>query len=58
MDHEPTQFDEIAWSIEEGDLRGTAYVAQMKQDVEAVATIGYHGLGGSCTGLVDTVFCG
>ncbi len=43
---EPTDFDEIAWSIEEGDLRGTAYVAEMFQDVEAVATVGYHGIGG------------
>jgi succinyl-CoA synthetase beta subunit len=46
MDHEPTLFDRIAWSIEEGDLRGTGYVAEMSQEVEAVATIGYHGLGG------------
>ena len=43
---EPTEFDEIAWSIEEGDLRGTGYVAQMSQDIEAIATIGYHGTGG------------
>jgi succinyl-CoA synthetase beta subunit len=46
MDHEPTLFDEIAWSIEEGDLRGTGYVAQMTQDVDAVAAVGYHGIGG------------
>jgi succinyl-CoA synthetase beta subunit len=46
MDHEPTLFDRIAWSIEEGDLRGTGYVAEMSQEIEAVATIGYHGLGG------------
>jgi succinyl-CoA synthetase beta subunit len=46
MDHEPTALDRIAWSIEEGDLRGTGYVAEMFQEIEAVATIGYHGLGG------------
>lgn len=43
---EPTDFDEIAWSIEEGDLRGTGYVAQMNQEIEAIATVGYHGIGG------------
>jgi succinyl-CoA synthetase beta subunit len=43
---EPTEFDEIAWSIEEGDLRGTGYVAQMFQEIDAVATVGYHGIGG------------
>ena len=43
---EPTDFDEIAWAIEEGDLRGTGYVAQMNQDVEAIAAVGYHGIGG------------
>ena len=43
---EPTEFDEIAWSIEEGDLRGTGYVAQMTQDIEGIATVGYHGIGG------------
>jgi succinyl-CoA synthetase beta subunit len=45
-DQEPTDFDEIAWAIEEGDLRGTGYVAEMHQDIEAVAKIGYHGIGG------------
>jgi succinyl-CoA synthetase beta subunit len=43
---EPTELDEIAWTIEEGDLRGTGYVAEMRQDIDAVATIGYHGTGG------------
>lgn len=43
---EPTEFDEIAWSIEEGDLRGTGYVAQMNQDIHAIATVAYHGIGG------------
>jgi succinyl-CoA synthetase beta subunit len=43
---EPTDFDEIAYSIEEGDLRGTGYVAQMSQDLDAIATVAYHGIGG------------
>lgn len=45
-DREPSDFDRVAWSIEEGDLRGTGYVAQMSQQIDAVATIGYHGIGG------------
>jgi succinyl-CoA synthetase beta subunit len=45
-DHRPDLFDEIAWSIEEGDLRGTGYVARMRQDIPAAATVGYHGVGG------------
>jgi succinyl-CoA synthetase beta subunit len=48
----PTELDKIAWSIEEGDLRGTAYIAQMVPDgrVQPEAAkynyVGYHGLGG------------
>jgi succinyl-CoA synthetase beta subunit len=45
-DREPCEFDRIAWSIEKGDLRGTGYVAEMSQDIDAVATVGYHGIGG------------
>ena len=45
-DQDPTEFDEIAWAIEEGDLRGTGYVAEMIQDIDAVARVGYHGIGG------------
>jgi succinyl-CoA synthetase beta subunit len=46
MDREPTLFDEIAWSIDQMDPRGTGYVAQMQQSIDAVATVGYHGIGG------------
>lgn len=48
----PTELDKIAWWIEEGDLRGTAYIAQMAPDTKGFpeATtlnyVGYHGLGG------------
>ena len=48
----PTDLDKIAWWIEEGDLRGTCYIAQMAPDVEAsreaarLNYVGYHGLGG------------
>jgi succinyl-CoA synthetase beta subunit len=48
----PTELDKIAWSIEENDLRGTAYIAQMVNDAEERSAtgqqnyVGYHGLGG------------
>ena len=42
----PTELDKIAWWIEEGDLRGTCYIAQMAQDIKGLNYVGYHGLGG------------
>ena len=42
----PTELDKIAWSIEESDLRGTCYIAQMVPEVKELNYVGYHGLGG------------
>ncbi len=45
----PTELDRIAWWVEENDLRGTCYFAEMNNEIkdkEAVGTIGYHGMGG------------
>ena len=42
----PTELDKIAWMIEEGDLRGTCYIAQMVQEIKGLNYVGYHGLGG------------
>lgn len=42
----PTELDKIAWWIEEGDLRGTAYIAQMVPEIKGLNFVGYHGLGG------------
>jgi succinyl-CoA synthetase beta subunit len=42
----PTELDKIAWGIEEGDLRGTAYIAQMVSEIKGPGYVGYHGLGG------------
>jgi succinyl-CoA synthetase beta subunit len=42
----PTELDKIAWWIEEGDLRGTCYIAQMVQEIKGSNYVGYHGLGG------------
>jgi succinyl-CoA synthetase beta subunit len=42
----PSEFDKIACRIEEGDLRGICYVAQMAPDKKGLGYIGYHGIGG------------
>lgn len=42
----PTELDKIAWQIEEGDLRGTCYIAQMASDIKELNYVGYHGIGG------------
>jgi succinyl-CoA synthetase beta subunit len=42
----PTELDKIAWAIEEGDLRGTCYIAQMAPDKKGLGYVGYHGIGG------------
>jgi succinyl-CoA synthetase beta subunit len=44
----PTELDKIAWWIEEKDLRGTAYFAEMNNEIagDVFGTIGYHGMGG------------
>ena len=42
----PTELDKIAWQIEEGDLRGTCYIAQMILEIKELGVVGYHGIGG------------
>lgn len=42
----PTELDKIAWNIEESDLRGTCYIAQMAPDKKGLNYVGYHGIGG------------
>jgi succinyl-CoA synthetase beta subunit len=42
----PTELDKIAWQIEEGDLRGTCYIAQMVSEIKEPGYVGYHGIGG------------
>jgi len=45
----PTELDRLAWWVEEKDLRGTCYFAEMNneiKDMEVIGTIGYHGMGG------------
>jgi succinyl-CoA synthetase beta subunit len=44
----PTELDRIAWWVEEKDLRGTCYFAEMNNELqgEVFGTIGFHGMGG------------
>ena len=42
----PTELDKIAWQIEEADLRGTCYIAQMVTEIKGQNYVGYHGMGG------------
>jgi len=42
----PTEFDQIAWKIEEKDYRGVCFLVQMTPDTEEGGYIGYHAIGG------------
>ena len=46
MMREPTELENIAWTIEEGDYRGTGYFTQMVPKIEGGGWIGMHGIGG------------
>jgi succinyl-CoA synthetase beta subunit len=45
-DSPPTEFDQIAWKIEEDDYRGVCFLVQMTPDTEEGGYIGYHAIGG------------
>jgi len=43
----PTELEEIAWRIEEGDYRGTGYFVQLAEGFSTgEGYVGFHGLGG------------
>jgi len=46
MDREPTELEELAWWIEEGDFRGTGYFTQMVPEIDGEGYVGFHGIGG------------
>lgn len=46
MQRPPTELEEIAWTIEEGDYRGTGYFTQMVTKIEGKGWIGFQGVGG------------
>ncbi|TEU15881.1 MAG: succinyl-CoA synthetase subunit beta [Anaerolineales bacterium] len=45
-DSPPTEFDQMAWKIEEKDYRGVCFLVQMTPDTEEGGYIGYHAIGG------------
>jgi succinyl-CoA synthetase beta subunit len=45
-DSPPTEFDQVAWTIEEDDYRGVCFLVQMTPDAEEGGYIGYHAIGG------------
>ncbi|MGQ9653902.1 MAG: ATP-grasp domain-containing protein, partial [Thermodesulfobacteriota bacterium] len=45
MDRPPTDLEIRAWSIEEGDYRGTGYFAQMVPEIQGEGWLGFHGVG-------------
>ena len=45
-DSPPTEFDQMAWKIEENDYRGVCFLVQMTPDTEEGGYIGYHAIGG------------
>lgn len=46
MEREPTELEDLAWTIEEGDYRGTGYFTQMAPEIKGEGYIGFHGIGG------------
>ncbi len=46
MDREPTELEEKAWAVEEGDYRGTGYFSQMSSKIEGPGWLGFQGIGG------------
>jgi succinyl-CoA synthetase beta subunit len=45
-DSPPTEFDQMAWKIEENDYRGVCFLVQMAPDTKDGGYIGYHAIGG------------
>ena len=45
-DSPPTEFDQIAWKIEENDYRGVCFLVQLTPGTEEGGYIGYHAIGG------------
>lgn len=56
MDREPTELEQKAWAIEEGDYRGTGYFSQMAPKVEGPGWLGFQGIGGGGAMLGATAF--
>jgi succinyl-CoA synthetase beta subunit len=56
MERPPTELEKKAWTIEEGDYRGTGYFAQMVPKIEGEGWLGFHGIGGGGAMLGASAF--
>ncbi|MCL5950249.1 MAG: acetate--CoA ligase family protein [Chloroflexi bacterium] len=56
MERPPTPLEEIAWSIEADDYRGTGYFSQMVPTIEGRGWLGFHGIGGGGAMLGASAF--
>jgi len=56
MERPPTELEEIAWTIEEDDYRGTGYFTQMFPELKGRGWLGFHGIGGGGAMLGASAF--
>ena len=56
MERPPTELEEIAWTIEEDDYRGTGYFTQMFAELKGRGWLGFHGIGGGGAMLGASAF--
>jgi succinyl-CoA synthetase beta subunit len=56
MERPATRLEEVAWTIEEDDYRGTGYFTQMSPRLEGDGWIGFHGIGGGGAMLAASAF--
>lgn len=56
MERSPTELEEIAWTIEEDDYRGTGYFTQMYPELKGRDWLGFHGIGGGGAMLGASAF--
>ena len=56
MERPPTELEEIAWTIEEDDYRGTGYFTQMYPEIQGKGWLGFHGIGGGGAMLGASAF--
>jgi succinyl-CoA synthetase beta subunit len=56
MERPPTELEKKAWTIEDGDYRGTGYFAQMVPKIEGEGWLGFHGIGGGGAMLGASAF--
>ncbi len=56
MDRLPTRLEEVAWTIDDDDYRGTGYFTQLVPKIEGRGWLGFHGIGGGGAMLGASAF--